>query len=105
MEERRRFPRRAGPFEGTFEGPSGPLPCRFSDISWAGCFVQMPESLTPGDMTVLTLVVSGGVCVMRARVVSAVPGFGFSVEFSDLDQAALQSLHPLLGEPSPESRR
>ena len=104
MEERRRFPRRAGPFEGTFEGASGPLPCRFSDISWTGCFVQTPEALNAGSMTVLTLVVSGGVSVMRARVVAVVPGFGFSVEFSDLDHAALQSLHPLLGEPSPENQ-
>lgn len=67
--------------------------------------MQTPEALNPGSLTVLTLVVSGGVSVMRARVKGLVPGFGFSVEFSDLDHGALQSLYPLLGDPSPERQR
>ena len=101
MPERRRFPRRAGPFDATFESASGPQSCRVSEISWTGCFVHSPERPSTDTFTTVTLIATGTVVALRARVTGSSTTTGFAVEFTDLDQDTLQRLHPILGEPAP----
>lgn len=94
-EERREFTRINHPIEGTWRGASGASPCRISDISPKGCFIQSLAAPVVGDVT--TLVINHDTPVeVRGRVAYTEPGMGFAVEFVDLDDAARESLDHLI---------
>lgn len=99
--ERRRYPRRATPRQGTWRGASGETTCRISDISWGGCFIETKAEPGVGEQTVVAVPTRDGMIELPGRVVKVDRGFGFSVQFEQLTRQQYDALYPILGEPAP----
>ncbi len=83
--EQRRFPRLSRPFDGTWRGASGASPCRLTDLSLGGCYVQSRATPIKGEETTVTVVFGDGhTMAFTGTVVYADPGMGFAVEFTPM---------------------
>jgi hypothetical protein len=81
------------PLEAKWRGSSGATPCRISDISLTGCFVQSLAAPSVGTKTKLTIDFGPERSVtVRGEVVYTETGMGFAVKFTDLDDETGASL-------------
>lgn len=91
--ERRQFLRLAKPFDGSWRGASGSAPCRITDISLGGCFVQSVAAPMPGEETTVTIALTGDRTVaFSGHVVYTEPHMGFAIRFRQLDAAEREEL-------------
>ena len=99
--ERRGFPRRTTPLQGSWQGASVGSDCRIVDISWSGCFLQTLAEPGIGERTLVTVPTHTGPMVLGGAVAYVERGMGFSVKFDQIKRAQYGGLQPLLGEPGP----
>jgi len=97
--ERRRYARLVRPLDGTWYGRSGPAPCRITDISWGGCFVDSRTTPSMLEATVVSLGVGGDAIEIAGRVVSVDQEIGFAVQFDALTAEQVRVMMRLLGDP------
>jgi len=97
--ERRRHARLTQPLEGRFRAPWGSFPCRISDISWGGCFVDAVNTPPAGQPTVVTVRIGDSSIDIVGRVLNVEQKLGFSVKFSQLTAGHVAVLSTLLGKP------
>jgi hypothetical protein len=91
--ERRQHFRLTRPFDGSWRGASGDSPCRISDISLGGCFVQSVSSPEKGEETTVTIVLNDERTIaMSGTVVYVEPHMGFAVRFRRLEPAERDEL-------------
>jgi len=92
--ERREHPRLDHlSFQGTWVGAG---PCRISDVSLSGCFVNSLASPLPGDETSIALAIGDHTFTMKGRVIYVEPGLGFALQFGEVDRRDRQDLARLL---------
>jgi len=84
------------PFDGTFSGSSGATRCRITDISVGGCFIQSLSSPTPGDNTVISVIIGSHNLSFPGTVVYVDTTIGFAVQFHDIPDVELEELSRLL---------
>ena len=101
LTERRQYPRRTFPLEGSWRSTSAGSGCRIADISWGGCFVETAITPARAEHTELTLLIGAEPVTIMGRVVAVFRGIGFSVRFDGLTSRTYTALYPLLGEPAP----
>jgi hypothetical protein len=92
--DQRRHQRLNRPFDGTWRGASGGAPCRVTDLSIGGCYVQSIALPMKNEETEVSIVIGQETLSLVGRVVYAEPHMGFAVEFhslSDEQAKALQS--------------
>jgi hypothetical protein len=91
--EKRRYPRLPVLMECRVDGASGNAEMRLTDLSPVGCYVDTNVSF-PADTRVSLTVMLGDSEVKLAGRVVAMPsaGYGFGVEFVDLDDSTRQRL-------------
>lgn len=96
-QEQRRYPRLSRPFDGTWRGASGASPCRLTDLSLGGCYVQSRATPGKGEETTVTVVLGDGHTMsFTGTVVYADPGMGFAVEFTPMTQDQVHALGVLI---------
>jgi hypothetical protein len=96
-DERRKHQRVMRPFDGTFSGASGgSTRCRITDISLGGCFIQSLSAPTPGDETVISVVIGNHTLSFPGRVVYVDSTIGFAAQFHDIPAEELDELGRLL---------
>ncbi|HEX5070162.1 MAG TPA: PilZ domain-containing protein [Vicinamibacterales bacterium] len=101
MNERREHARFARPLDGRYRGQSGASPCRVTDISWGGCFVQTMSTPMRDEHTVVIIPIDETRIEIGGRVQYVERGMGFAVKFDRLTTAQIDALKPLLGDPPP----
>ena len=69
---------------------------RISDLSLGGCFVDCQAVPSVGETTEVTVAFDGMPTRLRGRVVNVQRGFGFGLEFTDLDEPTLKRLRNFL---------
>jgi hypothetical protein len=96
-DDRRRHQRVMRPFDGTFSGASGGATrCRITDISLGGCFIQCLSSPTPGEQTVISVIIGSHTLSFPGTVVYVDTTIGFAVQFRDIPAEELDELGRLL---------
>src|SRR5688500_19765110 len=93
LTERRQYPRRTFPLEGSWRSASGGSGGRIADISWGGCFVETAITPARGEHTELTILIGAEPVTIMGRVVAVFRGIGFSVRFEDRKSTRLNSSH------------
>lgn len=88
-ENRRRYPRLTGPFDGSWNGAAGFRECRITDINQGGCFVDAMGQPEVGSAVVITLVIAGRQFTLPGVVVHIDRIQGFGVAFDDSDSRAV----------------
>jgi hypothetical protein len=83
-EERRQHQRSSRAVDGSWRGASGGTPCRISDLSVAGCFVQSMATPLQGESTTITLSLDGRSVSVSGTVLYIEAGMGFAVRFADI---------------------
>lgn len=99
MDERRRFSRFTNPLEARWRAQSGASPCRLTDISWGGCFVQTLTEPSVGEATIVSVPVGDKTVDISGRVAYIDKGMGFAMEFDPMTVEQMEILKPLLGNP------
>ncbi|MGH9240164.1 MAG: PilZ domain-containing protein [Vicinamibacterales bacterium] len=90
---KRRHPRLPVLVECRLDGASGRHEMRMTDLSPTGCFVDTSMSFPEGTQVTLYAQLGGGEVVLPGRVVPIkTGGFGFGIEFVDLDEGAKKQL-------------
>ena len=90
---KRRHPRLPVLVECRLDGASGRHEMRMTDLSPTGCFVDTSMSFPEGTQVTLYAQLGGGEVALPGRVVPVkTGGFGFGIEFVDLDDASQQQL-------------
>ncbi len=85
------------PFDGTFSGASGgSTRCRITDISLGGCFIQSLSAPTPGDSTVVSVIIGNHNLSFPGTVVYVDSTIGFAVQFKGIPDEELEELNRLL---------
>lgn len=85
------------PFDGTFSGASGgSTRCRITDISLGGCFIQSLSAPTPGDQTVVSVIIGNHNLSFPGTVVYVDSTIGFAVQFKGIPDEDLEELSRLL---------
>jgi hypothetical protein len=91
--ERREHPRLTQSFQGTWAGTG---PCRVSDVSLGGCFVNSLVSPLKGDETTILVEIGDITFTMKGRVAYVDPGIGFALQFGEIGPSARRDLQQLL---------
>ena len=95
--EQRRFPRLSRPFDGTWRGASGGAPCRVTDLSVGGCYVQSIGSPHKGEETTVVVEFGAGHSMsFTGKVVYIDPNMGFAVEFRPMTSEHYEELGVLI---------
>jgi hypothetical protein len=97
MEERRRYPRLPGPFDGAWDGASGSRLARIVDLNAGGCFIDVMGSPRAGDRVTISVTVGGRTTALVAEVVHVDRVQGFGVKFVDNPPERLEALEEMLG--------
>ena len=84
MKERRQEPRIPCVLEATWDGQSGRQPCRVTDLSWHGCFVQSVYAPALANEATVTVTLGGDRVGFRGRVQYVEPRMGFGVVFDTI---------------------
>ena len=91
--EKRRYPRLPVLVECQVEGASGRATMRLTDLSPKGCFVDTTMTFPPETVVSLVATLGDAEVTLAGRVVPMQQsGFGFGIEFTDLDAATQQKL-------------
>jgi hypothetical protein len=85
-EERRKHERSSRAVDGSWRGASGGTPCRISDLSVAGCFVQAMATPRQGESTTITLSLDGRNVSVSGTVLYIEAGMGFAVRFAEVPE-------------------
>ena len=93
VRERREHPRLDRSFEGSWVGTG---PCRISDVSVSGCFVNSLAAPQEGDEATVAVAIGGHTFTMKGRVVYIDPGMGFALQFSEIAGRERQDFERLL---------
>lgn len=98
---KRRYPRLPVLVECRLDGTSGRHEMRMTDLSPGGCFVDTSMSFPEGTPVTLYAQLGGGEVALPGRVIPVkTGGFGFGIEFVDLDEAARKQLDAYLQQAS-----
>lgn len=89
--ERRNHVRLGGPFEGGWDGASGMRECRITDVSSAGCFLDVYASNPVGATITTEIKLEGQVFRLRSEVVYVDRVQGFAVRFRDNDPVVMKA--------------
>jgi hypothetical protein len=90
---KRRHPRLPVLVECRLDGASGRHEMRMTDLSPTGCFVDTSMSFPEGTQVTLYAQLGEGEVALPGRVVPIkTGGFGFGIEFVDLDEGAKKQL-------------
>ncbi len=90
---KRRHPRLPVLVECRLDGASGRHEMRMTDLSPTGCFVDTSMSFPEGTQVTLYAQLGGSEVALPGRVVPVkTGGFGFGIEFVDLDDASQKQL-------------
>jgi hypothetical protein len=65
-------------------GETAPIRTRTSDLSFGGCFLEMPNPLPQGTQIRIALWVKEFKLWANAEVVTSTPGFGIGVKFTEI---------------------
>ena len=91
--EKRRHPRLPVLMECRVEGSSGHAEMRLTDLSPVGCYVDTNITFPPDTRVSLTVMLGDSEVTLAGRVVPMPStGYGFGVEFVDLDDSSRQKL-------------
>jgi hypothetical protein len=91
--EKRRYPRLPVLVECQVEGASGRATMRLTDLSPKGCFVDTTMTFPPGPVVTLVATLGEAEVTLAGRVVPMQQsGYGFGIEFTDLDDATQEKL-------------
>ena len=91
--ERRRYPRLPVLMECRVDGASGHAEMRLTDLSPAGCYVDTNITFPADTRVSLTVRLGDADVKLGGRVVPMLStGYGFGVEFLDLDDSTRQQL-------------
>jgi hypothetical protein len=83
--------------EVLLESSSGRREARISDVSDGGCFVDTIVIVRPGEEISLSgTLESGEEFAVTGKVAYVMDGFGFGVEFTDISDAARQTINKIL---------
>ncbi len=74
-----------------------------SDLSFGGCFVEMPIPLKLGSKFEITLWIAGTKLKLSAAVASSSPGYGVGIKFVDIPPQSMELLRNFLKTFSPEA--
>ena len=99
VEDRRLHSRLVKPIDGVWQGQSGAAPCRISDISWGGCFVQTVAAPPINTETLVHLPSQGRDVEITGRVKYVESPMGFAMTFGELSAEQIDALTELLGQP------
>jgi len=103
--EKRRYPRLPVLVECQVEGASGRATMRLTDLSPKGCFVDTTMTFPPGTLVSLAATLGEADVKLKGRVVSMEQsGYGFGIEFTDLDDATQQQLDAYIEKASSSQR-
>jgi Tfp pilus assembly protein PilZ len=96
-ENRRRYPRLAGPFDGSWNGAAGIRECRVTDVNQGGCFIDAMGQPDVGSDVVVTVVLAGREFTLPGVVahVDRIQGFGVAFGESDSRTALAAALETL----------
>ena len=90
---KRRHPRLPVLVECRLDGASGRHEMRMTDLSPTGCFVDTSMSFPEGSQVTLYARLGDGEVALPGRVVPIkTGGFGFGIEFVDLDEKSKKQL-------------
>lgn len=89
---RRYHERLRGPFDGRWDGSSGIRPCRITDLSAGGCFVDAMAKPEVGSTTQISIELDGRTFTVPATVAYVDSVQGFAVQFRASEQTAELSL-------------
>ena len=99
--EKRRYPRLPVLVECQVEGASGRATMRLTDLSPKGCFVDTTMTFPPGTQVSLVATLGGAEVRLSGRVVPMQQsGYGFGIEFTDLDDASQKQLEAYIQQAS-----
>lgn len=85
------------PFDGTFSGASRVATrCRITDISLGGCFIQSLSAPTPGEPTLVSVIIGNHNLSFPGTVIYVDSTIGFAVQFKDIPDDELAELSRLL---------
>ena len=91
--EKRRYPRLPVLMECRVDGASGHAEMRLTDLSPVGCYVDTNISFPPDTRVSLTVKLGDSEVTLSGRVVPMPStGYGFGVEFVDLDDNTRQQI-------------
>src|SRR5689334_1267545 len=96
MTERRTQPRIAKVLDATWHALSGNAPCRVTDISVQGCFVDAVLAPQVNDETDVTVAVGDTLIRLQGRVRYVEPRLGFGLRFNALTEVQRNELRPIL---------
>jgi Tfp pilus assembly protein PilZ len=83
--------------EITLESASGKRQARISDVSAGGCFVDTLTNVREGEEVVMSgSLESGEQLNVKGRVAYVMDGFGFGVEFNDIDETSRATLNKMV---------
>jgi hypothetical protein len=84
--------------EVNYEGQSGGQPCRISDISRTGVFIDTPSPLPVGaPLKFIFCITKGRPITAEGRVVHSQRAIGMGVEFTRLSSEGSQMLSSMMG--------
>jgi Tfp pilus assembly protein PilZ len=83
--------------EVSLESASGKRQARISDVSLGGCFVDTLTNVSEGeDVHLSSTLESGDRLDIKGKVAYVMNGFGFGVEFIDLDSVSEATLKKIV---------
>ena len=98
MNERRSDRRVALVLDASWHGLSGSSPCRVTDISRGGCFVQTLSAPSIDDDASIRLTVGDASVGVRGRVRYIEPRIGFAVKFDGLSDEQARAIRAVVGD-------
>jgi len=82
-DERRRYRRIAGPFEGSWDGLTGKRDCRITELGAGGCFIDTFSHQERGTGVVVSVLVAGQLFTLPGNILYTDPVQGFGVQFAE----------------------
>ena len=102
--QKRRYPRLPALVDCRVEGASGRAEMRLTDLSPVGCYVDTNISFPPDTRVTLHVTLGDSEVALSGRVIPmASTGFGFGVEFTDVDDTTRQTLEAYIRQAVGES--
>jgi hypothetical protein len=96
--ERRRNKRLPGPYDGKWDGAAGLRPCRITDLSVTGCFIDSYATSPVGAMVTTEIRLGDELFLLESWVVYVDRVQGFAVRFADdNDPKVLKALAATIG--------
>ena len=95
--EKRDHPRKEFVVEAVLESSAGRVQSRISDISLGGCYVDSIAMAVKGEHLSLAIMWQGQRRYFTGEVAYVLPGFGFGIRFTELDEEQTEFLRRIIG--------